>query len=473
MCETVTTVCVRVVQVKPTRMTVGEIFEALGCAKPYCDSAGVRLRPALLQKRFMTGFNDLAHGSGQRKELLTAASALTHAVLSLLAPDPLSTSAALATPRLRCIAADPLRHSLVQWSSKPKGRQLAQLVADSPLAQSLIKSYIATVQRKEPMAVRAQILSPLTAQYSLRLFNECFSVQLEGNCGPVTTYSWRYARWHAAIWLAAQTAIATSTPTWRLKEHSATLEALAFLTSSENLQHKAHGVRRVRNSKGDWVELPKTERVQCPEMLWVAFEARQPKDAKHVKRSRFVDLAKLVADTEQKSYGALDTFAEHNGRLPAKLLRELTVEIVEAVEALGKLYTNLPASEAAVLQSIAKHASALKDKVSWVENFIKYELSLHVPSCDAPEPADDVETCPERCRQCAFGSDSDPSRAWACCREHTKRCPSCADAHSLQFDFHLLFQSVSEALGRAKVVSHPKAAPWCEPCCFLRSWSCL
>ena len=52
----------------------------------------------------------------------------------------------------------------------------------------------------------AQILSPLTAGYSLRIFNECFEFQLgEAGLGPLTRYRWRYAKWHACIWLSGQT----------------------------------------------------------------------------------------------------------------------------------------------------------------------------------------------------------------------------------------------------------------------------
>ena len=92
----------------------------------------------------------MAKGSGTRRELLVAASAVVHAVLAVLAPDPLGTAAALAVPRQRRVDADPMRKASVS-SAQPKGRVLDMLIAASPMAQSLISSYLTTVQRKEPM----------------------------------------------------------------------------------------------------------------------------------------------------------------------------------------------------------------------------------------------------------------------------------------------------------------------------------
>ena len=271
-------------------MCAAEIFDALGFQRPFCDAAGRALRPGLLLKRFHTAYSDMTSTSGGRSELLLAASAVVHAVLALLAPDPLGTAAALAVPRRhRRIDADPLRKSLVT-AAQPKGRQLDELIAGSPVAQSLLMSYLATVKRKEPVAVRAQILSPLTSQFSLRTFNECFEVQLATAGGPLKRYIWRHARWHAAVWLAGQTPPVSSTPVWRLKGHDATMEAIEFLTSGEHLQHVADGVRRVRNSNGDWVDLPKTQRTRCAEELWREFEGSRAEHAKHVQRSRFLQL---------------------------------------------------------------------------------------------------------------------------------------------------------------------------------------
>eukprot|EP00966_Prymnesium_polylepis_P024891 573816-Prymnesium_polylepis.1 len=159
--------------------TLGEILAALGCSTPFRDPAGAVVRPALAKKRFGTAFNEMAKGSGTKAELLAAASVAVHAVLSMLAPDPLGTAAALAVPRRRSKEAEPLRLALVT-AAQPTGSVLDQLIAASPLAQSLLSSYVAAANRKEKMAVKAQILAPLTAQYSLRTFNECFEVQLAG-----------------------------------------------------------------------------------------------------------------------------------------------------------------------------------------------------------------------------------------------------------------------------------------------------
>ena len=115
------------------RMSLGEIMRALGCAPPYVDSAGQPIRSTLLWKKFYTPFSAMSPTSGTRRELVTAASAAVHAVLSMLAPDPLDTAAALAIPRQRSKASDPLRLALVT-SAQPTGRVLDQLIAASPVA---------------------------------------------------------------------------------------------------------------------------------------------------------------------------------------------------------------------------------------------------------------------------------------------------------------------------------------------------
>jgi len=147
------------------------------------------------------------------------------------------TAAALAERPKRTKQADPMRFTL----SEPKAvgkPQLLDLIAKSELARELVYSYVCAAQRKEPWAVKAQILSPFTAQYSLRLFNESFEPQLR-ECGPVKRYGWWFAKWHGAIWLAGQSAAKSSTQRWRLKgagdlatlPHAKIVLAVEFLCS--------------------------------------------------------------------------------------------------------------------------------------------------------------------------------------------------------------------------------------------------
>ena len=313
------------------------------------------------------------------------------------------------------------------------------------------------------MAVKAQILAPLTAQYSLRAFNECFEVVLADAGGPLKRYHWHFARWHNATWLAGQTAPQSATPRWRLKGHSMLLKAIEFLTSGEHLQHVAYGSRRVRKSDGTWIDFPKTERTRCPEELWKAFVASQPDGSRHVERSRFLELAMLVADTEQKSYGALDTYAEQNGRKQAELLRGYLGEVVSLCQALGH-HSVLPSGEndgdnddrqrqVAALAAAAKHADALRDKVTRVELFIKREMPSHVPSCMRSADGSFVrQSCPEHCMACRFGTESgDPSRAEACTIDHQLRCPQCAEVHSLPSDIDVMLKSVQSVLATARM----------------------
>lgn len=235
-------------------MTLREILASLHVSPPYLDAAGAQVSARLLNKRFNKGLgapelSGMSTTSGGRRELLAVASMAVHAVLSLLAPEPLATAAALAAPRQRNVDADPLRAALIT-SAQPKGRRLLELIAASPLAQSLLESWQAATARKERAATKAQILAPFTRQYSLRLFNECFQVQLEGVVA--TRHDWSTARWHEATWRAGQTPPTTTTPKWRLAGHVNFIKALDFLTDGENLQHVAYDTRRIRTDDGTW-----------------------------------------------------------------------------------------------------------------------------------------------------------------------------------------------------------------------------
>ena len=152
------------------------------------------------------GLSNMSATSGGRRNLMQAGSVAVYHVLDALAPDPLATAAALSASPKRSrpdSSAGAGLRSVLSTSTPPRGRRLLDLIAQSPMAKSLVYSYICAEQRKEPVRVLAQILSPLTAGYSLRIFNECFEFQLgEAGLGPLTRYRWRYAKWHACIWLS-------------------------------------------------------------------------------------------------------------------------------------------------------------------------------------------------------------------------------------------------------------------------------
>ena len=461
----------------PTRrlLSLQQVFDSLGAPKPCCDSNGKPIRAELLTRVFPSSIAGLSPNSGYRRELLQAASAAVFALLSAISVDPLALAAALAVPRQRNAQDDPLRLSLVS-SAQPKGRRLQELIAASPLAQNLLSSYLAAKKRGEKMAVLAPILAPLTAQYSLRVFNECFEVRLLEAGGPLKRYSWHYARWHRFIWGSAQAAVRTVTERQRLfgadgLPHVLLTEALAFLVSGQYLQHVAFGTRRVKKSDGSYVEFSKTERTQCCEHLWKLYvqsrsdmepeqtdeeEQRRPVRRNRIGRSLFLELAHMVAGADQKSYGALDTFAELHGREQAEKLRAMCDEIAEMMHSL--LLTTQAEQDAAA--AVSKHAGALKLKVTQVETHIKRGMPTHLPSCLDPAPADDEETCAEHCPICAFGSSaSDGSRPCACTRQHTKRCVQCAQVHSLQSDFDVLCKAAAGVVERAEVSERAAAPP--------------
>ena len=163
-------------------------------------------------------------------------------------------------------------------------------------------------------------------------------------------------------------------------------------------------------------------------------------------------MAGIVAGSTQKSYGALDTFAEQNGRRQIALLHGLCDEVSELMPQL--LNDTLPTGVREELTrkgtGVSRHAAALKKQLETVENHIKRGVARHVPSCGDAEPGEEVATCPEHCLQCAFGTASgDPSRCLPCTRVHTLRCAECAAAHSLERDFDVLLKCTSEVVAAA------------------------
>ena len=467
------------------RRSVGEIFAALlpEGTRPV-SASGVLVPEYLLKSKFCESYE--ACNVSQKRRLLASAAALIHAVLLQLAPDPLLTAQRVVERRVSNAAhPDPLRLRLSEVAvAPPKGKRLLELIASSAMAQSLIQSYNAAVARKAKMAEKAQILSPLTATYSLRMFNECFNLNLN-------RYSWRYARWHAHIWLAAQTPMASQTQRWRLKgsgefgtlPHALISDALDYLTSASNLQHVAFGVRRVSTGSG-WVEFSSTQRTECAEALWRAYvqsrtstvepppEQQQQQSpppppppspppppppppqsrSTHLSRSHFLELANMVAGSTQRSYGALDTFAEQNGRQQFQALRGHCEEVRTLVGQLLQASLLPPGSQskrdrAAASAAVVSHADQLAAKLDIVERHIKRGLAKHVPSCGDAEPLITEATCPEHCRACAFGTASgDRSRSAPCTRKHTRRCVECATAHSLEPDFQLLMKRAATLL---------------------------
>ena len=144
------------------RRTVGEIFAALlpDGATP-TDASGEPISERMLSRKFLVGY--AACDSETRRRLLSAAAALVHTVLLQLAPEPLQTAEQL-TREMRGVATpDPLRLTLSKArTDKPPRRRLLQLLSQSGLAQTLIESYVAAVERKEKMAVRSVVAHTLS-----------------------------------------------------------------------------------------------------------------------------------------------------------------------------------------------------------------------------------------------------------------------------------------------------------------------
>jgi hypothetical protein len=285
----------------PPHMTLRQILAALGRPTPYVDASGARIGAATLDRSFHTGLGGMSATSGGRYQLVAAAASAVHAVLAVLAPDPLLTAAALATPSRSASrsAAEPLRRALAAPAAEPTGRARLAFLARSELALSLVHSYVAATKRGEKMAIRAPILAAFTGDYTLNSFNQTFKLQLGGE--EVTRYGWRAGKWHGAIWLAGQAAPPSVTQRWRLPgagEHGTLppakiVNAVKFLTSDECLQREAWGTRRLKWTDRSTLELPAGERVQCKAALWKLYVLKHAESLR-VSQSQLNELANMT-----------------------------------------------------------------------------------------------------------------------------------------------------------------------------------
>ena len=103
----------------------------------------------------------------------------------------------------------------------------------------------------------------------------------------------------------------------------------------------------------------------------------------------------MVAGETQKSYGALDTYAEQNGRQQAKRLRKYCAELGQLASKLEHA-SLLPEGDAerttwqAEAAAVRSHAAALKQTVENVEIFIKRGIAragLHAAAGDGSVPS--------------------------------------------------------------------------------------
>ena len=168
------------------------------------------------------------------------------------------------------------------------------------------------------MAYKAQILSPFTTMYSRRTFNEFFQEQLGTRLTP---YAWEFAQWHAHVWGVAQPALQMEpTKKWRLKGGSdlGTLPNLMIICAIEHivshLMHTAHGVHRIRQDDGTFLEFPATVRDRLPAELWKDHKKNCP-PSHLLGRTHYLELVQLCSNQDQKSLGALDGVAEFCGRV--------------------------------------------------------------------------------------------------------------------------------------------------------------
>lgn len=228
-----------------SRLSVASVLEALNAPKPYCNADGQRLPSSLLSRSFQTGLEGMSATSAGRRQLMQAASAVVFHALSLLAPSPLATAAALAQLPRRGTP-DGLRGAISQ-STMPRGPRLSQMLAEQPAVQSLVRSYICTAQRNEKAHVKAQVLAPLSRQFSRRSFNDLFGCMLkEAKLKPITLHVWRGAAWHEKMWGAGQTPLLTQTERWQIRgvgdlqsmPHPKLVAAVEFLASSANLRQR-------------------------------------------------------------------------------------------------------------------------------------------------------------------------------------------------------------------------------------------
>ena len=170
----------------------------------------------------------------------------------------------------------------------------------------------------------------------------------------------------------------------------------------------------MRLSSGHYQDFPAAQLQQCAEAVWQLYRDARGGDgavregggesvlerstvtgARRVSRSHFLKLVELASQGVQKSYSALDTFSERNGRKQAENIRGYCEEIKELMTKL-LVASLLPAdaeptaAQRKLAAAVREHATQLREKVDRVETHLKRGLALHVLSCDSEPAADEV-----------------------------------------------------------------------------------
>ena len=356
-----------------------------------------------IDHRFAVAYGNLALLSSVRTTMVTIAIKLCRDVLKLLNSDPDALWDAMAS-RLRPVTIDRLT-----------SKQKSQVVAESKLSTALVTSFADARKREAPNPQLAQILSPLAAQYSLRVFNEAFELKLEG--APVKRHLWSLARTHLALWHAAQSA-EPGGGHQRIRFSWETLQG-CLRHIGEHLQVLAHGDRSL--------VLEDTN-----ERLWVgrALLKSKPEDMyrDYVKgggkagRSVYLFACDQASCGSLKQLGALDVTAEIHGRQQFELLqKEVADEVASAYPLLAPRCTHIKG----LIDRSHKHA--------------RCDLKRHVTT---------TSCCADHCLRCLFADPTgkDPSLPTPCDTPHTQLCSECREIDTLWAEFDGLFSSVASTL---------------------------
>ena len=274
-----------------------------------------------------------------------------------------------------------------------------QSILELPMAEAVLLSFNTCDNQPE----RIQLLSILRGAVTLAQFN-AFQNRPGKEYPPVSSWLWGRARKHAECWGAGRAAPAVSIRRTRLPQKMLGT-MLAFVSSSENLQQVAYGVKTMYIAEtGAAVTIPLTFRTKLKEHLFEAYrsEHTDPETGDFIGMSRSVFLKALTCATglQQTSLGALDNIAVHFGTETFDGLRALIAQLGAC---------GLPSTT----------SDSLLRLLESVQNHIKHDLHSHLR---------DASTCAAHCYNHLLSDPADPRLARECgdaCGGHTARCAQC------------------------------------------------
>ena len=381
--------------------TVGGIFEANGIPKTFENGAAIPKK--VLEMRFSKVLNiptgkrssDL---STHLRELRRVASALLYHVSGDLNDD----KAAL--------------FQLVVSSTQPRAAEKKEVADAAVKGSPMVRGVVESIQKKQeegaPLKNVAQIMAPLTLQFSR---GEAAGLGLE-----ISEKQWTYANWHRLAWGAVSSA--PEREIWSFRASQEKIQS-ALDHVVRNVQAMAFGTGKIVGPGGKEHEIPMFIREQIRTHLWEDHRDEcLGAGVGYLGKSEYMKFMGKVAKDDPKALGALDPMMVRGKQAIEKLREVLLPELFELV-----------AVDAEVQGDVLAALDSAVGSISGLEKHLK------------SAPDGDLSSCASHCAAhslCDPGG-KDKSRPPPCSHAHNGRCSTCESSRILRAKVGTLLSAFS------------------------------